>query len=287
MGTTASGKSDLAEEVASTIGARLISADAFQIYRGFDIGTNKPPDRSRYALIDIKDPNEWFSVGEWIELVRVELEQASINQQDVLIVGGTGLYIRALFEGWSDLQPPPSLELRHELDERIKKEGLPAVFRLLNKLDHAVAQRIDQYNPARVRRAMEKVLTKTDLMVAHHLPFRKHKFALDLPVDELNNRIEARTNALIESGWPEETGRLISTGVSKDDPAMRAIGYRTCLDLYEGNLSLTHARTLIANATRRYAKRQRTWLRSEPELVRIDALGNGKGPYRTVIEALA
>lgn len=271
MGPTASGKSLLAESLADRLSAVLINADAFQVYRGLDIGTNKPSNIQRYRLIDIKSPNESFGLGEWIGLAHRELRQAFSTGRNVIVVGGTGLYVRALFEQWTDLGKAPNPELRESLMDQERREGAEALVLRLKELDAEAASRLDLANPQRVRRALERVLEPTGRIENVLPPFRTAKFALSVEVDKLNKRITDRTRLLLSRGWIEEVEALLSIGVTKDSPAMRAIGYRSVLGLIEGAMTAEQAEEEISLLTRQYAKRQRTWLRKEPNLRWLDA----------------
>lgn len=268
MGPTASGKSAVAESLATCFDAQLINADAFHIYKGFDIGTNKPSDRARYELIDIKDPHEPFGVGEWLRLVH---EILAVRDRDIVVVGGTGLYIRALFEEWSEMKSAPDPELRAELNRLQDEGGTQALARKLQSLDPQAAKTLDLENPARVKRAIERALTPSPPERHTIVGYSKFKFSLELSPAELRDRIDRRLEQMLGQGWVEEVKKLVKTGVQRTDPAMRAIGYRSVLDWIEGEISENEALESIRVQTRQYAKRQRTWLRSEPNLVRLDA----------------
>lgn len=269
MGPTGSGKSHLAEALAARLDAVLVNADAFQVYRGFDIGTNKPEARSRYRLLDILDPTEGFGVGAWINLVLNELQGAFYRNRDVVVVGGTGLYVRALFEEYGDMKEPPSLELRNELMDRERKEGLSALVDELLSLDPDTS--IDLQNPARVRRAIERWRTPSIKGSFKTPPFRKTKLAIDPSVEVLDKLLRARVTSLWDKGWPEEVEKLLANGVPLSAPAFRAIGYVSVAGFLSGENSRDKTEEDIFRATRQYAKRQRTWLRSEPNLVRLTA----------------
>lgn len=265
MGPTGSGKSDLAERIASLLDAQLINADAFQVYRGFDIGTNKPGHRDRYRLLDIKDPDEDFGVGEWVARALDVLAELWEAGRSAVVVGGTGLYVRALFEEWKGLAPPPDPALRAEV-RSWAREGIGALAARLIAIDPIRAQAIDLSNPARVIRALERALQPQPPAAFSLPPFRRVKWGLQPDVDALNARIDARTTDLLERGWLEEVERLSCQGVDEKCPAMRAIGYRTLLRVSMGAMRLEEALDMIRRETRQYAKRQRTWLRSEPHL---------------------
>ncbi len=270
MGPTGSGKSTVAEALADHIGAQLINADAFMVYRGFDIGTNKPTDRSRYELLDICEPEEQFGVGEWIASCLPILERCFKAGQDVIVVGGTGLYIRSLFENYSKMQPAPDPELRAQIQRRINTEGLEAVFEELRCLAPEVAEKLDARNPARVQRALERVLSPQPEITWELPAFEKCKFGLIVSPDLLEIALSGRIDTMVRTGWAEEVRRILSHGVTDRAPAMRAIGYQTMSQFVNGQISEADMRAEIFVATRQYAKRQRTWMRSEPGLMQLE-----------------
>ncbi len=263
MGPTASGKSEVAERLADRLDAQLINADAFQIYRGFDIGTNKPDRREAYALLDIKDPHEPFGVGEWIAGAIEVLNACYTVGRHAVIVGGTGYYIRALMDEWQDLAAAPDPALRDELERLREEQGLEALAQRLVELDPGRAASIDLQNPHRVRRALERALAPTEPIRFVLPPFRKLKWGLSTDVETLNERIDARVEEMVTRGWLEEVERLLRSGVAESDAAMRAIGYRSLAQVVENDVSIEEAIEIIKRETRQYAKRQRTWLRSE------------------------
>lgn len=271
MGPTASGKSALAEALAVHVDAVLVNADAFQVYRGLDIGTAKPADRHRYRLLDLKNPNESFGVGEWLALASAEVASAWERRQSVVVVGGTGLYIRALFESYADLAPPPDPELRAHLERRQAAEGLPALAEELTKRAPEVAARTDLKNPARVRRALERLEAPVSRLEVSLPPFRRLKLGLSCEPHELNVRIAARVHHMVQNGWVQEVERLQQAGYLPEHPGMRAIGYRSLWRTLTGEQSLTVATDQTVLETVRYAKRQRTWLRTEPNLLFLEA----------------
>lgn len=270
MGPTASGKSALAEALADYLDAVLINADAYQAYRGLDVGTAKPTRRDRYELLDIKDPVETYGVGEFVERAHQVLVAAYAKNQSVVVVGGTGLYIRALFEEYDTMLDKPDEALRAELNRRHIEEGLPSLVEELERRDPEAAFRIDRKNPARVKRALER-LEQSKGKTFPLPPFRKFKFALDPAPEDLGKRIEQRFNDMVQNGWFDEVRQLRSAGVPFDAPGMRAIGYRDLWRVLNDEIGRDDAMANVVQETRRYAKRQRTWLRSEPH--RIDVHG--------------
>lgn len=269
IGPTASGKTGIAERLADLLGAQLINADAFQVYRGMDIGTAKPQAKDRYLLLDLKDPREAFGAGEWVRLACGSLRRLWSESRSAVIVGGTGFYTRALLERYTDLQGPPPEELRAELMAREAREGLPALAGELARIDPDAAARVDPRNPVRVRRALERALHRSGNVPVDLPPFDELKIGVDWDVRTLDARIETRAHALIASGWVAEVRGLLADGVPRNAPGMRAIGYSPLASYLGGDISLDGAIAQIVLATRQYAKRQRTWMRSEPRLFRL------------------
>lgn len=268
MGPTGSGKSALAELLAEQTGAQLISADAFQVYRGFDIGTNKPSDASKYELIDIREPTESYGAGEFVRDALEVLTRCWERGQDVVVVGGTGFYIRALFEEYAEMGGLPDPELRTALEERFLNEGLQPLVEEL--LAHDPDTRVDLKNPVRVRRALEKLAQPPQVIEFKLPPFQKRKFGLNIPKTILDKRIERRLDLMLKMGWEREVRLIIENGTPVDAPAMRAIGYQSILKSAEGLIGPEEARDRTLVETRQYAKRQVSWLRSEPGLTWLD-----------------
>lgn len=282
MGPTASGKTELAERIADATGAQLISADAFQAYRRFDIGTAKPVDRSRYELIDILEPDDGFGVGDWVTRALAILHRLHSKGRSAIVVGGTGLYIRALFEQYAEMAPPPDPALRAELNRRREAEGLQALAAELQLQAPEIAAKTDLKNPLRVIRALERLASPREA-VPIALPYRaRAKIAIQTDPAQLATSIRHRLLAMMQSGFVDEVAGILASGVRVEAPAMRAIGYRTIADQLAGNLSGTEAFDRIEVETRQYAKRQRTWLRSEP---RVHWLG-GANPAALAESAL-
>lgn len=269
MGPTASGKTELAEALADRFEAQLINADAFQIYRGFDIGTAKTDNKGRYLFIDIREPGDAFGVGEFVILAANALAKLWDARKNAIVVGGTGLYIRALFEQYRDMSALPDPALRAELDARIRTEGLSSLSEQLRSLAPDLASQIDLSNPARVRRGLEKALSRP-APIRFELPsYARLKVAIERPIDELDVRIGNRLEGMLHNGWVEEVARLRAAEVYATAPAMRGIGYSTIWRHLDSALSLEDARIAIFGEMRRYARRQQTWLRREPSLISL------------------
>jgi tRNA dimethylallyltransferase len=269
MGATGAGKTALAERLADEFEAELINADAFQAYRGMDIGTAKPDDKKRYHLLDIKDPKETYGLGEFCQRAQTLLEDFWEEGRNVVVVGGTGLYIRGLFEEYEGLQPTPPEELRASLQQDLQQLGLLPLVERLKALKPNVAQEVDLNNPVRVTRALERLLDDRPPLRVRLPGFRKLKLGISVPLPDLLARIEKRTHLMVQNGWVKEVEGLLELNFGPGDPGFRAIGYTEIAHHILGQTGLDEALATTIAETRRYAKRQRTWLRSEPSLVDI------------------
>jgi tRNA dimethylallyltransferase len=261
-GPTAAGKSAIAAKLALEHGATIISADSRQIYRGFDIGTAKPDWSERKAIshegIDICDPTERYSASQWAELATNLLER----NENSIIVGGTGFYIRALFE---PLFTAPHIDgkARNCLEQYFAGKPTEELRRWCNALDPQRAR----LGRVQILRALEvAILTGHRISDLHQRNAQTANFAASyLVVDPglgLAPRIETRTAAMIDAGWLEEA-RLLDATVPYDAPAWKASGYRAMQDVVKGYTDLSAARERIIIETRQYAKRQRTWFRHQ------------------------
>jgi len=277
MGPTASGKTTLAEQLADSMGAQLINADAFQVYWGLDIGTDKPERKDSYELLDIKHPSEPFGVGEFVVLASKILRRLFDERRHAVIVGGTGFYVRALLEGFDDLQPAPDPELRRGIENLERESGLAALVEQLRDLAPDAAAATDLQNPVRVRRALERALSSSPPIRFEVPAFRKLKVGLRVDKAELDRRIDARAEAMLLGGWVQEVERLMAEGVQVEMPGMRAIGYSDVAQLVAGAIDAVRTLNQIRAKTRQYAKRQITWLKSEPGLKWLDSEGETDG----------
>lgn len=289
LGPTASGKSQLALALAERIGGEIVNADALQVYRGFDIGTAKPsvPERQRvpHHLIDILEPSQRFSAGDFSRLARAAIEDIQGRERAAIVVGGSGLYLRALFEGLAEV-PPGHPEIRAELCERLEREGLAALYRELGEVDPRTATRVMPGDTQRILRALEvKRVSGVSLSdwIAQQ-PFgdqRLEVLRIGLTLDRaiLYHRIEVRIAQMVEDGWVTEVEMLLSRGLSPALPAFQAIGYRQIVGHLLGRLTLQGAIEETIRATRRYAKRQITWFHREPN---VEWIPSPEGDQRTV-----
>jgi tRNA dimethylallyltransferase len=270
LGPTASGKTSLGLVVAETLGGEIISADAFAVYRGLDIGTDKPsPEarrRVRHHLVDVADPKERFSAGAFADLASAAIDDITHRDLMAVVVGGTLFYIRALLEG---LFPAPPRDAT--IGARLAEEWLhdpSAVFRQLQEVDEEAARRIGPNDSQRVLRALEVFELTGEALTIH---WRRHQTALKFaPLlvapehsrSELYARIDARVERLFASGLVEEVERILASRVPVDAHALRAIGYHQVVELLQGSCDLNAAVEDTKRSSRKFAKRQLTWLRS-------------------------
>ena len=275
MGPTASGKTALACALADRFALQLVSVDSALVYRGLDIGAAKPDaaTRARYPhrLVDIREPSQPYSAADFCSDALLAMRDIAGAGSVPLLVGGTGLYFRALERGLSAL-PEASPLLRTELANEAARVGWSALHARLALLDPPAAQRIDPADAQRIQRALEVIaltgrpLSAQHTAIAHgRLPWRVLKLAL-VPGDRapLHARIAARFDAMLGAGFIEEARRLHADArLHADLPAMRAVGYRQAWPYLEGHIDAPTFREQAIFATRQLAKRQITWLRSE------------------------
>ncbi|MCP4654744.1 MAG: tRNA (adenosine(37)-N6)-dimethylallyltransferase MiaA [bacterium] len=282
LGPTATGKSTFGMRLAEELDGEIINADALQVYRGLDIGTAKPSAAMRRAvphhLIDILDPHERFSAGEFARRARAAIAEIGGRGKRAILVGGSGLYLRALVEGMSPI-PPGDPSVRAALAERLDHEGLPALFAELRRLDPETAARLAAGDRQRILRALEVVHSSGRPLSSwiRGQPFGKQslpafRIGLTLPRTILYDRIVGRVRDMVERGWLEEVITLLDQGVEPSSPAFQAIGYRQLVRHVEEKWSLEAALEDTIRATRRYAKRQMTWFRKEMGIRWVPAL---------------
>jgi tRNA dimethylallyltransferase len=299
MGPTCSGKSDLAVRLADQLPLELISVDSALVYRGMDIGTAKPALSTRarvpHHLIDIRDPAERYSVGEFLIDVRQAMDEIWSRGHQPLLVGGTMMYFHALTTGIADL-PAADIGVRTEIDARAAQVGWPAVHRELAAVDPTAAARIHNNDPQRIQRALEvhrltgETITKLQQSrVSVFADVNVMEFALaPLERSELHHKIKLRFKAMLDAGFVDEVRNLYERGdLSPEHPSMRAVGYRQLWRYLTGQCALNEAENQAIAATRQLAKRQLTWLRRRasarwlnsmrPEVARaiFDALSEG------------
>lgn len=296
MGPTASGKTALAVALAERRGYAVISVDSALVYRGMDVGTAKPDPatlaRVPHALVDIRDPEQGYSAAEFRADALHAMEEARENGRVPLLVGGTGLYFRALTRGLSGL-PAADAGVRAALEAEARQRGWAAMHGRLAAADPLAAARIHPNDPQRIQRALE-VLALTGQPISAQQrggsgrpPWRFLRLVLGTAHRaELHARVERRFHAMLEAGLVEEVRCLRARpGLHPDLPAMRAVGYRQVWGYLDGDYGLDEAIKRGVHATRQLAKRQLTWLRSERDAVWIDPAGReGAGRVQALVE---
>jgi tRNA dimethylallyltransferase len=272
LGVTASGKGRLAFDLAEILGAEIISIDSMKVYRRMDIGTAKPSrqarERIRHHLIDIIEPSDAFSVGAFLDTASDAVEQIKSRKKKIISVGGTALYIKSLLYGlFEDLG---SNELiRKELKAQEKAEGLEELYRQLEKIDPAAAERINHNDSKRIIRALEvyQLTGKpiSSLQKQWDKPEPKHKWTiigLRREKADASSRINQRVKKMIADGLVEEVESLLAEEKPLSKQARSAIGYAEIIEHLNGRISLEDAIELIKKNTRRFAKNQRTWFKT-------------------------
>jgi tRNA dimethylallyltransferase len=276
VGPTATGKSALGLALAERLGGEIVSADALQAYRGFDIGTAKPgpADRARvpHHLIDVLEPEERYSAGEFARRAREAIAEIEGRGRVPIVVGGSGLYLRALLSGISPV-PPGDPAVRRELLDRLESEGLSALAAELARSDPETAARLSPGDTQRVLRALEveKVSGRPLSCWIASQPFGKAGISaivvgLTLPRSILYDEIAGRVARMLEHGWVREVTELLDRGLDPRLHPFQAIGYRQLVLHVQGEWSLERAIRETIQATRRFAKRQETWFRKEPDV---------------------
>ena len=279
VGPTAVGKTELAVELAKRLGGEVISADSMQVYRGMDVGTSKPTASQRseipHYLVDILEPSQEYSCADFKEKAKPLIEDILARKKLPMVVGGSGLYVRALVDGLF-AGPGADWDLRKALYEEAEFSGTEALYERLKKMDDATAENIMPNDARRIIRALE-VCLKTDDKISE---LRKNTQGIISKYDvkmiglireraELYNRIDKRVDEIFERGLVEETEALVKKNPSRT--AMQALGYKEVAGLLRGEHSLDEAKRLAKRNTRHFAKRQLSWFRRDKRIEWIDA----------------
>ena len=289
-GPTAVGKTATAIALAKRLGGEIISADSAAVYRGVDIGTAKPSrgeqSKARFHLIDVVEPNEDFSVAQFKSLSRTAIEDIQSRGRAVIIAGGTGLYLRVLLEDYGLTSTPADEAIRKDLNREADEHGTPALHARLMQSDPAAAAKIHPNDRKRIVRALE-VLLRTGVPISvqqaadreRRNPIAAHKFFLHVEMRELESRIEGRVEEQLAAGLEREVRGLLEKGLSPSMNSLRSLGYKEMAAYILGAISYEDAVQAIKKNTRKFAKRQMTWFRAEPNWTWIDA--GGKTPEQS------
>lgn len=289
-GPTASGKTELAAGLAARLGGEVVSADSRQVYRGFDAGTAKPPPGERGPLVDCAEPDEPFDAARFADAAGAALAQIRARGKRPIIAGGTGLYLKVLLDGVSAL-PKTGAEIRRRLSSEAEKLGKAFMHAKLKAVDPLAASRIPSGNIQRTLRALE-VYEATGQSISSYwakgrqggiAPEERFVLMIHWPTEELNKRIELRARQM----WPRmliEVKELLNKGLSGDEPAFQSLGYQEALQCVRNRLGVAEGLEALIVSTRQYAKRQRTWFRTQ---LKPDAVIRGASVQDMLTQALA
>ena len=290
VGPTASGKTELALALARTWPVEILVADSRQVYRGMDVGTAKPDAAARAAvphhLLDLVDPDEPFTVAQWVERARAALPEIAARGRIALLVGGTGLYVSALVDGHDYAAQPWAPEVRARLVDELEADGLASLANRLAELDPEAAARIDLRNPRRVLRALERAEAGGAGIAPASEPYagRVALVGISRPRHVLTSRIDARAAWLFGNGLVEEVRALHDAGFGPELRPMTGHGYEEAARYLAGEWPLDRAIDVTARRTRQYAKRQRTWFGRDPRILWVPA-GDRPADTPSVLDA--
>ena len=290
-GATATGKSALSIALAESIDAEIINADSMQVYRGMDIGTAKITVDERqgipHHMLDVLDVDQDSTVAWYQSDARAAIDEIHSRGKNVVMVGGTGLYIKAVIDELNFPDTDPMV--RHTLNKEAEELGIDAMFERLERLDPAAALAIDRANLRRIIRALE-VIEITGKPFTANLPRqesirypRARQFGLVMDRDDLSERIDVRVNSMFEQGLVSEVEKLISEGLLQGRTAQRALGYSQVISYLHNELSLDAAIEETKRATRQYARRQETWFSRDS---RIKWIATRQNRLETILESL-
>jgi len=274
VGPTASGKSALALRAAERSGGEIVSADSRQVYRGMDVGTAKPTPAERarvpHHCIDLVDPSDTYDAARYRRDGRAALADIASRGKTAYVVGGTGLYVRALLDGLLLEAAPTDPELRASLERRADAEGAAILHRELARIDPAAADRVDARNARRVVRYLELALLAGRVPQERDAKIAARRIGLDPPRAWLDERIGARVRQMVDDGVLEETRRLVDAGLDPRLPSMTGHGYVHWAAHLRGEMTLAAAIAATAKDVRAYSRRQMTWFRRDPDIRWID-----------------
>jgi len=273
---TATGKTELAIKLACEFGGEILSADSLQVYRYLDIGTAKPSidqrKNIRHHMIDVVNPDEEFNAAIYTEQARIVIDNLFRQGKPVFVVGGTGLYIRALLRGIIDT-PAVDDKIRNHYRELLNLHGKEYLYKLLQQRDAQAARKISPNDSVRVIRALE-VLEQSGVSIIEmqkrhsfaDCPYTAYKIGLQYDRQELKNRIAVRTKKMVEAGLLDEVKSILERGYSEKLKPLQSLGYKEVVEFLSGKYDWESALQLIDRNTWHYAKRQMTWFAADKEI---------------------
>lgn len=297
VGPTASGKTGLAIELAKKIDAEIISADSMQIYKGLDVGTAKvtkeEADGIPHHIIDVCSPEDKFSVADFKNLCYDTIKEIKSRGKNVIIAGGTGLYVNAVVYNMNFTEEETDTELRAELENIAKEKGNEYLHNMLRELDPKAADEIHMNNVKRVIRAIE-IAKKTNTLKSTHMQEEKERidtqkglydfvvFCIEQERQYLYDRINLRVDLMVNDGIIDEAKKVYDMKLPKDNTCMQAIGYKEFFPYFRGEATLEECIDILKKETRHYAKRQMTWFNNKLDTIKLD----GSKPKKELVEEI-
>lgn len=281
VGPTAVGKTDISIRLAQRLNGEIISADSMQIYKFMDIGTAKPmPEEQQgipHHLMDIIPPGAAFSVADYQAIARKTITEVIDRRRLPILVGGTGLYVRAVVDPYNFIPADTDWQLREKLKAQASEAGIAALYSWLKDVDPAAAERIHPNDERRIIRALEVYQTTGEPLSFWEQQVDRGRQRYDLlmigltrPREQIYGRINARVDMMVQAGLIEEARRLLAQGLDQNFIASQAIGYKELFSYLQGSEGLNDALERLKMNTRRYAKRQLTWFRADPRINWLD-----------------
>lgn len=274
-GPTGVGKTGVSIQIANMINCEIVSADSRQIYRFMDIGTSKPSaeilEKIPHHFVNILDPDEDYSAGQYAKEAREVIGRVCERGKTPLVVGGSGLYIRALLNGFFG-EDYRDESIRAQLNNRLENEGALSLYSELQRVDPQSAGQSHPNNMKRILRSLEvyyitgKPMSEIQKSGGDPAPFPWIKFGLSMEREDLYERINRRVDQMFKAGLIEEVQDLLKNGYSAELNSLNSVGYKEVIEYLDDNLDLEHCISLVKQNTRRYAKRQLTWFRREPDI---------------------
>jgi len=273
VGATASGKSSFGIKIAKYINSEIINADSRLFYRGLNIGTAKPTKRdlslTKHHLIDIIDPDEKFTLNNFLILVRRQIQKLHNEKKIPIIIGGSGQYIWSLIEGWKIPKVKPDTELRSNLEQQLNQKGIEHLQLMLKNLSEKLYEQTDLLNPRRIIRSIEIAKSSIDNKVQKNEKQTYDSFILGLNAERklLHSRVKNRINKMLDDGFIEEINTLIAKGYNSSLQSMSSIGYKEFINYVKGEYSKEEAIQKTIISTNRLIRNQNNWFKQSDDRI--------------------